>query len=164
MAQEPTVRASPAQHHRRRDSTPSAFGDMNSLHAGGGERLTSPPQPMHARRHSAAGALTGLLCEAPGGEHGFRRRMTQEDMEGARSAQTQVCVAMVLVRRAGGMGRKKNRVAGINSSLQLHRLVAHTLTGDPFSRPHPGCSGRTERHVRGGYRDSGRSRCHHLSL
>lgn len=88
LVQEPTVRASPAQ-HRRRDSTPSAFGDMNELHPGD-ERLTSPPQPLHARRHSAAGALTGLLCEAPGGEHGFRRRMRQEDMEGSRSAQTQV--------------------------------------------------------------------------
>eukprot|EP00752_Nemacystus_decipiens_P017504 g15692.t1 len=87
-SKEPSVRASPAQHHRRRDSTPSAFGDMNSLHPGG-ERLTSPPQPMHARRHSAAGALTGML-EAPGGEHGFRRHMRQDDMEGPRSAQTQV--------------------------------------------------------------------------
>eukprot|EP00903_Cladosiphon_okamuranus_P017132 g15781.t3 len=86
-SKEPSIRASPAQQHRRRDSTPSAFGDINSLHPGG-ERLTSPPQPMHARRHSAAGALTGLL-EAPGGEQGFRRRMRQEDMEGAPSAQTQ---------------------------------------------------------------------------
>ena len=87
LVQEPSVRASSAQQHRRRDSTPSAFGDMNSLHPGG--ELTSHAQPMHTRRHSAAGALTGML-EAPGGELGFHRRMRQEDMEGARSAQTQV--------------------------------------------------------------------------
>lgn len=85
------MRASPGQHHRRRDSTPGAFGDVNALHPGG-ERLISPPQPIHARRHSAAGALTGLLDEAPGGEQRFRRHMTQDDVEAVQSAQTQVRV------------------------------------------------------------------------
>jgi len=62
---------------------------MNLVHAGG-ERLASPPQPMHARRHSAAGALTGMLSDAPGGDQRVRRHMTQEDVDAARSAQTQV--------------------------------------------------------------------------
>lgn len=83
------MHASPGQQHRRRDSTPGSFGDMNSLHPGD-ERLISPPQPMHARRHSAAGALTGLLDEAPGGEQRYRRRLTQEDVEAVRSAQALV--------------------------------------------------------------------------
>lgn len=88
------MRASPAQHHRRRDSTPGAFGDVNALHPSV-ERLISPPQPMHARRHSAAGALTGMLDEAPGGEQRFRRRMIQDDMEAVQSAQTQVCFRFI---------------------------------------------------------------------
>lgn len=88
FVQEPSTRAAAAQHHRRHDSTPSAFGDVNLLHPGG-EQLTSPPQPMHARRHSAAGALTGMLSESPESERRIRRRMGQEDVE-ARSAQAQV--------------------------------------------------------------------------
>lgn len=88
FVQEPSTRAAAAQHHRRHDSTPSAFGDVNLLHAGG-EQLTSPPHPMHARRHSAAGALSGMLSESPESERRFRRRMGQEDVE-ARSAQAQV--------------------------------------------------------------------------
>lgn len=84
------MRASPAQHHRRRDSTPSTFGD-GGLRRPGGERLTSPPQPMHARRHSAAGALTGLMNESPGDEHRFRQRLRQEDVDAVRPVQSQVC-------------------------------------------------------------------------
>lgn len=93
FVQEPSVRASPAQQHRRRDSTPTTFGDLGILHPGG-ERLIPPPQPMHARRHSAAGALTGLLNESPAAEQRLRRRIRQEDMDAVRSARTQVRLFM----------------------------------------------------------------------
>lgn len=83
------MRGPASQHHRRRDSTPVAFGDLSLVHPGG-ERLTSPPQPMHARRHSAAGALTGLLNESPATEQRLRRRRIQEDMDAVRSARNQV--------------------------------------------------------------------------
>lgn len=76
--QEPSTRASPSQHHRRRDSTPTTFGDLGLMHLGGGERLTPPPQSMHARRHSATGAMTGMLNESPSAEQRFRRHVRMQ--------------------------------------------------------------------------------------
>lgn len=84
------MRAGPVAQHRRRDSTPSTFGDLGMLHPGG-ERLTSPPQAMHTRRHSAAGALTGLPTGSPPTEQIHRRRLRQEDLDAVRAARTQVC-------------------------------------------------------------------------
>ncbi|CAM9120107.1 unnamed protein product [Ectocarpus sp. 8 AP-2014] len=110
---EPSTRAAAAQHHRRHDSTPSAFGDVDFLHPGG-EQLTSPPQPMHARRHSAAGALTGMLSESPESERRFRRRMGQEDVE-ARSAQAQGAVRA----RAGASERAGRESEKHTSSLAV---------------------------------------------
>lgn len=101
FVQEPSVRASPSQQHRRRDSTPTTFGDLGILHPGG-ERIIPPPQPMHTRRHSAAGALTGLLNESPAAEQRLRQRMRQEDMDAVRSARTQARLKNAIV---GGLVR-----------------------------------------------------------
>lgn len=99
FVQEPSVRSSPAQQHRRHDSTPSTFGDLSLLHTSG-ERLTSPPQPIHARRHSAAGALTGLLNDSPAAQQRLRRQANREDGDAVRSSRTQVYTLTTVLHRS----------------------------------------------------------------
>lgn len=83
------MRASPLHHHRRRDSTPSKFCDLGIVHPNV-DRLASPPPSMHTRRHSAAGALTGMLSGSPP-EHTHRGRLRQNDLDAVRAARAQVC-------------------------------------------------------------------------
>lgn len=89
--QESSVRVGSLGQHRRHDSSPNPFGDLSMLHPGG-DRLPSQAQTMHARRHSAAGALTGMLSGSPPPDQ-HRRRMRQEDLDAVRAARAQVNTA-----------------------------------------------------------------------
>lgn len=96
ISQEPSIRAAPVTHHRRRDSTPSTFGDLGILHPGN-DQLTSHPQPHHARRHSEAGPLTRIRAESPPTDSRQMRRLRQDDLEAIRAARTQVGLSFTLV-------------------------------------------------------------------
>lgn len=96
-AQESSVRAGPLAQHRRRDSTPTSFGDLAMLHTCN-DRLPSQSQSMHTRRHSSAGALTGMLSGSPPPDQRHHRHVREEDLDAVRAARAQVGACFV-----GGM-------------------------------------------------------------
>lgn len=162
-SKEPSTRASPSQHHRRRDSTPTTFGELGLMHpgGGGGERLTPPQQSMHARRHSATAAMTGLMNEPPSAER-FRRHVGQggQSLFGVDNGEQRGLSDPGHLRGQPGPTRTRPGASERGSESEkhsaplavvneLHPVKAEELEQAPMSKDQSEKQGRSHGHVQG---------------